>query len=667
MAPPHLDILPKELLHYICELVESHRQSLHAFCLASKTCHTAALPLICRHVCLVIRHENRRKPTTRLDLVPRIVDWLSLLDRRSAARHVRSLIVTQKSVDPWPEYLDPVDRDDPLLVSPERECDWDRWSEPAAKHPTTEHCETTWERLSQLIDRLPALASFTWDCSWPLPGPVLEALRPRPLVNLRLDAFWFADAMRVENTSPPELALLSDSRLRSIRSRSIEIVGYREGDYTHEAILDLVSGINPHIRNVSFLAEKNQHSAGGQLMYDMMRLRNETAPWPGLRRRDNLSAPRARLQSLEVGPLTISLFQTIFDTCVLTDLKVLKLRVHYNYKGLEHIASSVRFHCLKSLVLGAERRMDFQESEHGERDLAVPFLSSLPPLEAIRFIAQVDQDILENIFHLHGPSIRRLWFAPPSQKEDKSFNAQHIARLRKSLPLLEDLAISVPRSLGDESELAIYNCLGTFSRLRKLALYLDCDDANLLVEGEDNYDTEPVLYADFDDFDKGDVAEPGLVDSSDTRQVRNGHVRHALLNAALDQNLARAVFHAIATSKPGLASDVPLQRLELRPIRGDYYMVTQEIVMHLSQWWLVEAFAGTDVADNPDPILTPIRCPGDRAREGEIPALPELERGLEPIFRKIWPGRGAGGSWYYDWCSMPLRMEVTGTRKHFHN
>lgn len=659
MPLSQLETLPEELLHHICEILDSRKQSLHAFSVASWTCYTVALPTICRRICLVIWHEDRRRPTTtELDLVPRIDGWLSLLDCRSANRHVRSLIVTQKQIDfvtdraSWPEYLDTVAREDALLVFPERECDWNRWLEPAAKYPTKEQYDIVWERLSELIDRLPALTSFKWDCSWPLPGQVIEALRLRPFVALHLDFFWFADKMRVENTNPPELALLSDSRIHSIRSRSIEVVGYYEGDYTHEVILDLVSGINPHIRNVSFLADRNQHSPNGQLLYDTMKERYQRALWPGLSRPDILRSPYARLQSLEIGPLSIRLCQIVFQKCDLTDLKMLKLLVHYCYKGLYYIASSVRFPSLKSLVLGSKGWMIYQKSEQGEKNLAVPFLSSLPALEAIRFIDQVDQDILESTLRRHGPTLRRLWFAPPSMKEEISFDAQHVAQLRQSLPLLEELALLIPRSLGDASEVALYRCLGTFSRLSRLSLYLDCNDTNLLVDdvNEDNSDTEPVLYADFDDFDKEHIAQPGTVDFSDTRQVRNGHVRHALMNAAVDKDLSRAVFDAIAASKPGLASDFPLQRLELRPIRGEYYSMTREILTTLSQWWLVETFAGgTEVVN---PIVTPIRCPGDSDLESMIPALPVLGAGLDPIFQRIWPS--ASNSWYYDWCSVPL-------------
>lgn len=125
------------------------------------------------------------------------------------------------------------------------------------------------------------------------------------------------------------------------------------------------------------------------------------------------------------------------------------------------------------------------------------------------------------------------------------------------------------------------------------------------------------------------------------------------MNAALDRKLARAVFDAIAMSKPGLASDFPLQRLELRPIRDNYYSMTCEILTHLSQWWLVEAFAGGREVTKP--IVTPIRCPGDRDLEGDTPALPVLEVEVDRIFQKIWPRASASDSWYYDWSSLPLK------------
>lgn len=150
---------------------------------------------------------------------------------------------------------------------------------------------------------------------------------------------------------------------------------------------------------------------------------------------------------------------------------------------------------------------------------------------------------------------------------------QHVAHLQQSLPLLEELAISILRSLGDESEADIYKTLGMFSGLSNLSHYLDCEDTNLLLyaadEDADTYETEPVLYADFDHFDKEDVADPGPVIRSDSRQVRKGHIRHAMMNAAPNNDLARAAFGVIAKLKLGLASGSPLERLELRPVRRE--------------------------------------------------------------------------------------------------
>lgn len=175
-----------------------------------------------------------------------------------------------------------------------------------------------------------------------------------------------------------------------------------------------------------------------------------------------------------------------------------------------------------------------------------------------------------------------------------------------------------------------------------------CEDEN-----DDKYDTEPVYYADSDHFDKEHVSDSGPFDSCGTRQVRNGHMRQALINAALDKHLARAVFDAIATSKPGLAGDFPLQWLELRPIRGEYCVAIETILTHLAQWWLVEAVAGG--AEGVNPIVTPVRCLGDRDLEGKTPALPVLEVGIDCIFQKIFPRKNACESWYHYWSSVPLK------------
>lgn len=116
------------------------------------------------------------------------------------------------------------------------------------------------------------------------------------------------------------------------------------------------------------------------------------------------------MQSLEIGPLSIDLCHTVFQQCDLTKFKGLKLLVRYNYRGLDYIASSVQLPRLRNLVFGSTGSTEFLESEHGEVNFVVPFLGSRPPLEAVRLIAQINQDILDSTLQRHGPSLRRLWF-----------------------------------------------------------------------------------------------------------------------------------------------------------------------------------------------------------------------------------------------------------------
>jgi len=83
--------------------------------------------------------------------------------------------------------------------------------------------------------------------------------------------------------------------------------------------------------------------------------------------------------------------------------------------------------------------------------------------------------------------------------------------------------------------------------------------------------------------------QPQPEDSRQIGPLRKGQIRDTLINRALDETLARAIFHCIAGSKGSAA--FPLELLELRAWGGESYgsesYGLQEVLTCISHEWLL--------------------------------------------------------------------------------
>ena len=197
----------------------------------------------------------------------------------------------------------------------------------------------------------------------------------------------------------------------------------------------------------------------------------------------------------------------------------------------------------------------------------------------------------------------------------------------------------------------IYRTLGNLPRLQNLSLALDCEDTSLDVRAEDS-ESIPI-HPSFDDLDK-EFADTWM-ELGHGRQARKGHIRIAMLNAALDEVLARSIFHTIKDAKPLGDRNLPFERLELRPCRGVYIVEASEVIEVIGQWWLLES----NSRDEDGILATKLRYPGDIIDEKFEPAQ-ELDSAMDAVFRKIWPGERGNSAgvktWKLDWQSLPLAV-----------
>lgn len=149
---------------------------------------------------------------------------------------------------------------------------------------------------------------------------------------------------------------------------------------------------------------------------------------------------------------------------------------------------------------------------------------------------------------------------------------------------------------------------------------------------------------------------------------RNGHIRDAFINTAVDETLARAIFRTICTTKAsvyGHSAALALDRMLIQP-EGIWSfphrnstvpsLVLCPYEAALSRRWLLER----DVRDDTREMIHAREV--DKQHRLEWPScVCEQDRGYYrkmaymPIFRRIWPERpGVSTNWYDDWHSWPL-------------
>lgn len=672
MSSPSLDILPAEILVRVCGYLDGQDQSdLRAFASANKACH--ALAASCLYHTLSIRINTAQSFRQHLleqlqdppQLAADVHHWQALLERCSAYKHVRCLKVVERwADDPWrprqPSHLDFLAREDdfaePPMISLDMPSKIDRAKRSSA---STDEDGSSWLALAGLLVRLPGLANLHFDTSWPLPSCVRRFLEsPGCHCSLHLTRFWFQGYLYPAIKSPEELRLLCCPRLYSVRTRSCGY-GEEEVDFTHESMLALLGGLNPALRRVSLITDVNGAYGG---MAAKLRSRPPRPPWPGFTPGKELrSTQPAPLISFEMGgtsPVSLELLQMWLRQCDVSQLRVLKLRLSIRHQGLGLLASDARFEALTTLVLGDNKSQHIPGKRAQANGYAAAFLGALPPLRAIRFREDIDDSIFYVTLERHGKSLRRLWFAPPLDAKGSShhspvfFTPSKTVELQRSCPLLEDLAVSIPRSMGDTTEVEMYRALGGLPRLQTLALALDCEDDSLNVTPRRYEPLSPDLS--FDDFDNRVAGERIMTFQGPRggRLPRYGHVRVAMINAALDETLARSIFETVSKAKPNTPGVIPLHRVELRPVRGNYIEEAEDIIRHLGMWWLLERDRRCD--RQCEFTAERLFYPGDC--EVKRNSTWDPRSGLA-IFRRIWPEHPhRKGNWTEDWSSRCLAL-----------
>ncbi|KAK5226019.1 hypothetical protein LTR99_002201 [Exophiala xenobiotica] len=221
-----------------------------------------------------------------------------------------------------------------------------------------------------------------------------------------------------------------------------------------------------------------------------------------------------------------------------------------------------------------------------------------------------------------------------------------LTRQQSCFGQLADLRIAIPRSRGDRNEALIYHTLGGLPKLQTLQLFLDASPTG----------------SSLDEWESRKFA------ATSDGWLRNGHVRDVLINMALDETLARSIFHTIASAKG--SSSLPLERLRLHPLwaarNGFYHWRTNlcKVTGYVAQPWEVERGERDDQREIL--FVRRIYAFGGEDHEAFLKSYlnywekqqqenTSLSARMEEIFSRAWPNwQQKSDDWRKAWHSYPL-------------
>ena len=664
MLLPHimasiLEKLPTETLqHAASYLLDIHRESFFNLTLSSKTIYTAILPLACRQIKLQVLKTGK--------LHRDIQNWLRIFSRIGASVHVNTLTVSG--------FLLPVQGEEDEKESweltddnyyGEDEIDGHTFNLTFTQDGPTEvkpQEAAAWGRLAEFISAFQGLAELVWKSDNQFPPAILDVIhKHHPQCRLSVETFRWR-TLNKETPSASEMALAISPCLHKIIVRHVFMDSRAMTDYNEVAVVEMIRGMSPSLKEVT-IVECRAASSAPLIRARMQGLKRQ--PWKGFPGREAFST-RGSLEKLELigcGTATDATFKA-WD--VRTDLKLLRyLSLSRTAIGaMRWVAENRPFDQLKGLEIKLLRDYGTEEPHFGPQ--AVKFFASLNPLESLSICGDLEAEIFHTVLAHHGPTLKKLELSPGDSKYFRQTGNQaiileneHFSLIQAQCPLLEELDLSVRRRRSGPEEIEAYKIFGRIPELRHLYIRLDCARQPVMREDAPDTPAEAPVDPSYDAYES-EFFDP-LVGS-----LRNGDIATALLNAALDEQLAREIWYIIRGASP---SGSKLQSLKLFPYAGDRLGIRDtpghlsDIVRHISRCYFLEK----DCLSNEDvPQVVEL---GRRAREAREETRHDcLTRlmdnagfgAITTVFRWLWLPKPDSKDWRGDWFSLPLSPSATG-------
>jgi len=709
MSSLRLLSLPAETLARICEFLA--HEDLASLALANKFCHSIANPLLF--------HDIHLFAASHVGFAHLLQDCRALLQRNAAFRQVRRLFIHEgpslarpelrPPVVPFQDVTDVLDSTgwqmrrnpkpffaaDPLpaldVLNTFSDADLPKSVHCVLRRPVANETDGAehvidndghWQPLALLLQNLAGLRELHFSCSSQFPPCLLDALhRYLPRCKLFLNTFRLRSLFSPA-PDPYELQLVTSPCLYRVRmacwhrnwSRQTENMNGLASRPPDDAdVVRHLLSMAPNLNEVLL-----DHNTPNRLQ---LQQQGSESARPSAHWLPESSAPLPLLPSRPPpGTLrTLLLFGSnhkwlsrdeVEKWMASTDFRKLRvlgicLRSGASLAMLQTLSmdGGSQLSSLSTLVLSLGKQVQ-QPGKHSDYlATAERFLGTLPHLSALHLLhfEPLPPPLLRLGRGLRTLSVRGL-----------AMKAADISQLGADCPLLEDLGISLCRSMGDETETNIYRSLGRcLPRLQRLALNLDVrlvtfDATTGLGVGPPN------AWLLFDEFDE----EPFL-----GTEYLNGHLKRLFINSAMDETLARAIFETISSSKDNTTSaTAPLQTLKIQFLASGTRNLLRiaklsSILAELRSSWLLTRRAPEGPSGRIEITATKINDGRSRSPEKDptrsqlqtetqdMPSPVDLrragggERLTDPyvILDRIWPSNGK--PWPWEWAAMPLHQQ----------
>ncbi|KAH9909902.1 hypothetical protein F4778DRAFT_713319 [Xylariomycetidae sp. FL2044] len=610
-----LTSLPLHLLDTISEFVtalEPSRRSLFAFSLTSKVCHAATTRQRYARITFFMRGED--------ELGNDVTRWANVL-KDGCLGYVRAVKVDleppsyKPSIPGWiPEEQEEDQEEDQEDAAVESDDEFDFCEPRRLQHrqvrvtPKTRQ-KNYYEPLARFLDCLPALQDLVWVMPYQLPPCLLSAIHKRhSRIRLHINSFSLPSIARsstdLYGIDQYDTAIATSPCLYSV---GVECSILNRGlDCTKEAIYDMIKESAPELKSV-------------RLFFGWTYIASV---------QHKQSPPQCRLQ------------QGGDSKGCLEHLKI-GVASPWQLSDIQAWASRTRFECLRSLefasqldlsglreMTGMAQRGDFRslqrlkmrqfppiedEREWQEADAASALLfEALPPLVEISLFYNLDIKTFTAILCRHGNSIRKLELLP---KDTKRFVISHdrVDAITKQCPNLLKLKLVVPRTEGNEQEVALYRSLGQLQALRRVTLHLDYSHT------------------------ESPGAKPANGDFGQTRI--NKRLRSMLINTAIDSTLATAILRLLRSNNPNL------EYLKLATGGSGYWKEynMERIEERMTRSWICRLDRGR---------VTVKKIKKHQRYAAE--SSPIISKENKSTWESIWPG--TSDRWWEQWSSLPLAL-----------
>ncbi|KAK5659111.1 hypothetical protein OQA88_1201 [Cercophora sp. LCS_1] len=636
-SSPQLDGLPPEVLLKIYELVdETNHETILTLASLNRYLHSLSHQFLFHTVYLAVNPKFGRTVPVR--------NCHELIQRKDAFRHVRRLFIADVSPK-WHIANDPKNHTVPFAaidaVAEENSQQFDIYADGRThligyydlKEPVADQNDgpgdayrqdNSWEPLAALMRQLPLLSELHFSCTSQFPPCLLEALHQGlPQCKLFINAFRLRSLNGLGDPDAHELRLVTSPNLHSVRMSVRKPTDTDVFTNVHGHLVDstprIVAVMAPNLKEL----QVNRHNLEGHVD------ENPSPGWKALVG-EKKATPLTLLTMLKlvsdeswpIGPVEIDRWGNTIDFSSLLTLDIsshddrrldqlfLYMVLRYKFLSLTKL----------NIMIDTFLKLDCLESW---------IANELPSLTSL-FLIYLDST---------SPSI---WVSVSSQSlrtlcvRGRSVGTTEVEELGTQCPMLEDLAVTIVRSKGDEGETSVYRTIGRcLPRLRCLALTLFARSPDL--EG-----FWPVRETDptFDEFDLTPVS--GRWGSEG---YLKGYFRDYFVNNGIDAALAQAIFDEVSSCKVQ-GGQAPLHTLQVRTSPAPYlaFEVVNDIAVELRRSWRIERWGGDITVREID---APILSARSRIEWNE-----ETEEWLQ-ILDRIWPSNGAT-AWPWVWRSLPL-------------